>query len=147
MKTLKIAATFLLCLLLTFTAFSKNYSKKAEENNPDEASRLLVVWTSGDKDVAKNMVFMYTTAAKKNKWWDKIRFLIWGASTKLLSEDTELQEGIQKMKESGIEVYACKACADIYGVSAKLEEMGITVKLMGKDLTDWIKSGWTTLTF
>ena len=147
MKTLKIASTFLLCLLLIFTAFSKNYGEKAEENNPDDASRLLVVWTSGDKDVAKNMVFMYTISAKKFKWWDKIRFLIWGASTKLLAEDMELQEGIQKMKESGIEIYACKACADIYGVSAKLEELGITVKLMGKDLTDWIKSGWTTLTF
>jgi len=147
MKTFKIAATFLLCLLLIFTAFSKNYGEKAEENNPDEASRLLVLWSSGDKDVARNMVFMYTTSAKKNKWWDKIRFVIWGASSKLLAEDMELQEGIQKMKESGIEIYACKACADIYGVSPKLEELGITVKLMGKDFTDWIKSGWTTLTF
>ena len=28
--------------------------------------KLVVVWTSGDKDVAKNMVFMYTLDILKN---------------------------------------------------------------------------------
>lgn len=72
-----------------------------EETDP---SKLLVVWTSGDRDVAMNMVFMYTYNAKKNGWWENIRFLIWGPSSKLLSEDKELQKEIQKMKEVGIEV-------------------------------------------
>lgn len=116
----------------------------ARETDP---SKLLVVWTSGDRDVALNMVFMYTYNAKKNGWWENIRFLIWGASSKLLSEDKELQQELQKMKEVGIELLACKACADRYGVSEALQGMGVDVKYMGVGLTEMLKGGWTTLTF
>jgi hypothetical protein len=147
MNAIKITAAIFLCLFLTVTAFSKTFEENAGESNPDEASKLLIVWTSGDKDVAQNMVFMYTTNAKEQGWWDNIRFLIWGASTKLLSKNKNLQKGILKMKELGIEVYACKACADIYGVAQKLQKLGITVKYTGEDLTNWVKGGWTTLTF
>ena len=113
----------------------------------DEASKLLVVWTSGDREVALKMVFMYTFNAKKNGWWDEVRFLVWGPSSKLLSEDAELQDYIKRMKEEGIELLACKACADSYGVSEKLEEMGIEVKYMGEPLTEMLKSDWETITF
>ena len=119
-------------------------SLMGEKTDP---SKLLVVWSSGDRDVALNMVFMYTYNAKKQGWWENIRFLIWGASSKLLSEDKELQQELQKMKEVGIELLACKACADRYGVSKTLQDMGIEVKYMGVGLTDMLKSGWTTLTF
>jgi hypothetical protein len=112
-----------------------------------DSSKLLVVWTSGDRDVALNMVFMYTFNAKKNKWWENIRFLIWGPSSKLLAGDKELQEEIQKMREEGVEILACKACADRYGVSETLQDMGIEVKYMGVGLTEMLKGGWTTLTF
>ena len=78
---------------------------------------------------------------------DKIRLLVWGASTKLLSEDQELQEGIKKMKEAGVELWACKACADLYGVSKKLESLGIKVHYTGKLLADMQKTGWYVLTF
>ncbi len=115
-----------------------------EEAGP---SSLLVVWSSGDRDVALNMVFMYTYNAKKNGWWENIRLLIWGASSKLLSEDKQLQQEIRKMKEAGVVLLACKACADRYGVSETLQALGIEVKYMGKDLTDMLKGGWKTLTF
>ena len=108
---------------------------------------LLVIWSSGDRDVAMNMVFMYTHNAKKNGWWETVRLLIWGASAKLLTEDSELKQEIQKMKDAGVELLACKACADRYGVSGALQGLGITVKYMGVGLTEMLKSGWTTLTF
>jgi hypothetical protein len=113
----------------------------------DESSKLLVVWTSGDREVALKMVYMYTFNAKKNGWWDEIRFLVWGPSSKLLSEDAELQDYIKKMKDQGVELLACKACADSYGVSEKLEALGIEVKYTGVPLTEMLKSGWTTITF
>ena len=113
----------------------------------DDSSKLLVVWTSGDREVALKMVYMYAFNAKKNGWWDEIRFLVWGPSSKLLSEDTELQEYIKKMKDQGVELLACKACADSYGVSNKLEALGVEVKYTGVPLTEMLKSGWTTITF
>lgn len=135
----------LLILLAGVAVFSTLEAKATAA--ADEASKLLVVWTSSDREVALKMVYMYTFNAKKNGWWDEVRFLVWGPSSKLLSEDAELQDYIKKMKEEGIELLACKACADSYGVSEKLEEMGIEVKYMGVPLTEMLKSDWTTITF
>jgi hypothetical protein len=101
---------------------------------------LVVLWTSGDPDVAKKMLFMYTYNAKKYEWWSHITLIVWGPSAKLLSENNDLQHEITKMKEEGIILKACKACADSYGVTVKLEELGIEVIYMGKDLTDYLKS-------
>jgi len=138
-------------LVLVFGMFPNVYAGKekpvTQEHNMEKPSKLLVVWTSGDREVALKMVFMYTFNAKKRGWWKEIRFLIWGPSSKLLSEDKELQEGIKQMNEAGVELVACKACADLYGVSEKLESLGIEVKYMGVPLTEMLKSDWTTITF
>ena len=103
--------------------------------------KLVVLWTSGDRDVALKMVFMYTYNAQINKWWDDITLVVWGPSAKLLTEDAELQEYLGKIIEAGVTVKACKGCADQYGVSDQLEELGITVLYIGKELTDYIKEG------
>jgi len=119
----------------------------AQEKSADGQSKLLVVWTSGDKEVAMKMVYMYTFNAKKQGWFDEVRFLIWGPSVKLLIEDAELQEYLKKMHDAGVELQACIACSNMYGATDKLREFGVEVKGMGKPLTDMLKSGWTTLTF
>jgi len=51
------------------------------------------------------------------------------------------------MKEVGIILEACQACADRYGVSGMLQELGIDVKYMGQPLTQYIKEGRHILTF
>jgi hypothetical protein len=108
---------------------------------------LVVLWTSGDKEVATKMVFMYTLNAKKRKWWAAVTLIVWGPSAKLLSEDADLQQKIAEMKAEGIKLEACKACADQYGISSSLENLGIDVKYMGIPLTEYIKKGEHILTF
>jgi hypothetical protein len=93
------------------------------------------------------MVFMYTFNAKQRGWWKNITFIIWGPSAKLASENKEIGETLVKMKEIGIEIQACKACADEYGCSPDLENMGIEVKYMGTVLTNYIKEGKKVITF
>ena len=110
-------------------------------------NQLLIVWTSGDPELAHKMVFMYAHNAQKNGWWDQVTMLVWGPSEKLSSEDAKIQESLQKMQEDGVELLACKACADQYGVCSKLEDIGITVKYTGTFLTDYIKSGKKIITF
>lgn len=111
------------------------------------ADKLVVLWTSGDRDAAMNMVFMYTLNAKLSGWWQDITFIVWGPSAKLLSEDAELQSELGKMKEAGIVLEACIACAERYGVTGKLRELGVDVKGMGKPLTEYLKEGRRILTF
>ena len=61
--------------------------------------------------------------------------------------DLELQEELADLKAAGVELLACKACADLYGVADKLRALGIEVIYMGRPLTELLKSGWTCLTF
>jgi hypothetical protein len=108
---------------------------------------LVVLWSSGDKEVALNMVFMYTLNAKRRTWWNDVRLIVWGPSSKLLSEDKDLQEEVRRMQEAGVVLEACKACADRYDVSEDLEQLGIDVKYMGQPLTEYLKEGRHVMTF
>jgi hypothetical protein len=145
-------AFLVLFLILPFTLSAVNppESKSMEINESDHEisqDHLVVLWTSGDPEVAHKMVFMYTFNAKKRGWWKDITFIIWGPSARLSSENKEIAETLVKMKDSGIEMLACKACADLYGCSPDLEDLGIEVKYMGVALTDYIKKGMKVITF
>jgi len=142
-----VAVTIILTLFVVIAFVLPKTGSNAQENPGMEKSKLLVVWTSGDKEVAMKMVYMYTYNAKKQGWFDEVRFLIWGPSSRLLAADKELQEYLGKMKDEGVELLACKACADMYGVSDRLAEMGVDVKYMGRPFTDMLKSDWETITF
>lgn len=116
----------------------------AKENGPD---KLVVIWSSADRDVAQKLVFMYTKNSKLRDWWEKVDLVIWGPSAKLITHDLELQEELEDLKAAGVELLACKACADMYGVSEKLEALGVEVIYMGTPLTDYLKSGCKVITF
>ena len=110
-------------------------------------SKLAVVWTSGDPEVAHKVCFMYTHNAKKRGWFDEVLLVVWGPSDKLLTEDESLQESIKAMQADGVRMQACKACADSYGVSEQLTQLGIEVKYMGVPLSDMLKGDWKVITF
>jgi hypothetical protein len=114
-----------------------------EENR---INKLLVLWTTKDKEVAKNMVFMYTLNSKLKGWWENVWLLVWGPSAQLLAEDKEMQEYVKKMMDAGVNVIACKACAENYGVVEELEQQGIKVFYVGQWFTGYLKDGGTTLT-
>ncbi len=140
---------FLIFSLISFSNYAQdmkntdNGTAKSINNN----EKLVVVWTSGDREVAIKMVFMYTFNAMKNKWWKDITLLVWGPSAKLLSEDKELQDYLLKMQEVGVKTVACKACADSYGVANKLTELAVSVRYAGTELTDYIKENRHVITF
>jgi hypothetical protein len=108
---------------------------------------LLVVWSSGDIEVAEKVCFMYTYNAKKWGWFENIIFVIWGPSAQLLAGNEDLQKQVKKMQEEGIIVEACIACARMYGVDEELKECGIDVKGMGTVLTRYLKAGYPNITF
>ena len=73
--------------------------------------------------------------------------MVWGPSAQLLTTDLELQKELEDLKAAGVELLACKACSDLYGVTDKIEALGIQVIYMGAPLTEMLKTGWTCLTF
>lgn len=108
---------------------------------------LVVIWTSGDKDVAMNMVFMYVLNAKRRNWWKDLRIIVWGPSALLASNDPDIQKEITRMLEAGVLFEACKACADRYGVTNLLSDLDIEVKYMGIPLTQYIREGRHVISF
>ena len=120
-----------------------------QEEEAKEPTRLGVVWSSGDPDVAYRVCFMYTYHAKKAGWFDEVRLIVWGPSSKLLSGSEVFQKKIAELQEAGVKVEACVVCADSYGVSDQFREMGIEVIPMGKPLSDRLKSDgdWKVITF
>ena len=125
----------------------QTFVKADSPTNPAGKTRLAVVWTSGDSEVAHKVCFMYTQAAKRAQWFDEVVLVVWGPSSRLLAGDKELQASVKKMIAAGVVVQACVACADMYGVADTLRQMGIEVKPMGRPLSDMLKADWKVLTF
>lgn len=115
-------------------------------DNPGIPEKLVVLWTSGDREVALKMVFMYTLNSKIREWWEEVCLIVWGPSTKLLAGDPELQEYMGRIIASGVEVLACKACTDSFGVTEDLKKMGIDVKYMGEPFTGILKGNNRVIT-
>jgi len=132
-------------LIVTAASFMFAHHVEAQLEKPGD-EKLVIIWSSADRDVALNMVFMYTPNSRKFGWWDDITLVVWGPSAKLLAEDETLQIHMKNMIDAGVVVKACKMCSDSYGVSYKLEKLGIIVKYM-QELTDYIKEGRHILTF
>jgi len=109
------------------------------EERPVKPDTLVVVWSSGDSEVATKMAFMYTLNAKRKGWWKHVILIVWGPSAKLLTEDGDLQDRIEEMREAGVDLLACKACSDSYEVSESLEKLGVEVKYMGEPFTQMLK--------
>lgn len=113
-----------------------------------QADRLAIVWTSGDPDVAHRMALMYANGAKRQGWFDEVRLVIWGPSQRLVVSDKDIRAYIDRLREAGVIVEACLACADSYGIADDLRGHGLEVKYMGKPLSDFLKDDqWKVLTF
>jgi hypothetical protein len=144
MKSTKAVIAALAIVMLFFGTYAQTAFTQEPKIAP---SKLAVLWTSGDPDVAYNVAFMYTHNAKKAGWFDQVTLIVWGPSQRLLVGDKKLQAEIKAMQDDGILVEACIACAMKYGVVEELKAMGIKVRGMGIPLTEYLKDGWKVLTF
>lgn len=138
---MKIQRLFLFLLLLIVTG---NLSAKMEYDSSDT---LVVLWVSGDRDVAEKSCLMYTHAAKTQGWFSEVILVIWGPSATLAAEDDAIREKLQRMQQDGVVVEACIACSNMLGVTDELKSCGADVKGMGVPLTDYLKKGYKVLTY
>ena len=111
-----------------------------------DSRHLYVLWTNDNPITAEKMVFMYTINSLIHGWWGKVTLIVWGATTKLVSENAEIQEKIKEALEAGVHITACKACADQLGVTDDLKKLGIEVIYWGVPLTDILKNDEKLLT-
>lgn len=109
--------------------------------------KLHVIWTTGDKEVAMRMIFVYLLDSKSMGWWDEIDVVIWGPSARLLAHDKEVQSELDMVLQSGINVEACRGCTEAYGVTKIIRSLGIEVKYMGDSVTRYLQGEGKVITF
>ena len=112
----------------------------------EEKNHLYILWTNGDPITAEKMVFMYAINSRLRGWWDEVTLIIWGTPAKLSAEHPEIQDKIREALDAGVQISACKACADQLGVTETLEKMDVEVKYWGEPLTKVLKSEESLLT-
>ena len=110
-------------------------------------NRLLIVWSSQDKEVAEKLVLLYSGVMLPRQYWDEAILMIWGPSAKLLSQDKELQKKVKEIAATGVKLQACVACTDDYGVSDDLQSLGIELTHTGEMLTHALQNNWKVITF
>lgn len=108
--------------------------------------KLNILWTTDNKETVFNMLIMYATNSKTRGWWQNVNVIIWGASARLVGNDTQVQAEVLEMIQQGVHVEACKDCSDRAGVSDRLFKLGIDVKYMGEPFTDYLKAGEKIIT-
>ena len=108
--------------------------------------KLNILWTTDNKDTIFNMLIMYATNSITKDWWKNVNVIIWGASAKLVGNDTQVQSEVMEMINQGVRVEACKECSDRAGVTDKLIKLGINVRYMGEPFTAYIKADEKILT-
>ncbi|MCK9374129.1 MAG: DsrE family protein [Sulfuricurvum sp.] len=109
--------------------------------------KLLIVWSSGEIEVAKKLVLLYGSVILPRGYWDEAHLMVWGPSAKLLAENTELQAMVANVIESGVKASVCVVCSDDYGVTEPLRALGIEPTHTGEFLTQALKSDWKVVTF
>jgi len=111
------------------------------------ATKVFVILASGDREVALEVGLVYPLNAIRNRWMDEVTLIIFGPSEKLAAYDMEVRGRIDELRKAGIEVMACKWCADRMKTTAALEDAGIKVVYVGPIISQMIKDGWASLTF
>ena len=93
---------------------------------------LYILWTNADPLTAEKMVFMYAKNSMLYEQWEKLTIIVWGATTKLVAEDAQIQEQVRYLQSLGVHFTACVTCAKELGVEDKIAALDI-------DLIKWLK--------
>jgi hypothetical protein len=137
----------ILLLLFVFATGSGKLLYAQEAKNNTASDTLVVLWSSGDPEVAEKACLMYTGAAKKNGWFKEVILIVWGPSEKLVVENSKLKEKVASLKKDGVIVEACVACSNMYGVTNELKVCEVDVKGMGVPLTRYLKRGYKIVSY
>ncbi len=86
--------TNLVLLVLVFSIYSVKSLKAQDGKIATPSDTLVVLWSSGDPDVAEKACLMYAHAAKKYNWFKEVILIVWGPSEKLLAENSKLKDKI-----------------------------------------------------
>ncbi|SDK48268.1 hypothetical protein SAMN05660337_0593 [Maridesulfovibrio ferrireducens] len=111
-----------------------------------DKTHLYILWTNADVEAAEKMVFMYGVNSLLKGWWEEVTIILWGGSVKLAAENETIKQLISSALKAGVNMSACRSCADMYGLVGEIEAQNIEVIYWGEPLTDLLKNNEKLLT-
>lgn len=110
-------------------------------------NNLLIVWTSGDIEVAEKFPLLYSSVMLDRKYWENAHLMIWGPSILLAKQNTQIREKLVQIKKTGVKMSACVVCTKEYNAQEELENLGIEVNHTGELFTKALKDDdWAVVT-
>lgn len=112
----------------------------------EHCEKLLIVWSSGDIEVAKKMVLLYAGVILPRGYWDEAHLMVWGPSARLLAGNEALKQMVREVASTGVKLSVCVVCSDEYGVTDVLRGLGVEPIHTGELLTEALKTDWKVIT-
>ncbi|SMF23878.1 DsrE family protein [Desulfovibrio gilichinskyi] len=111
-----------------------------------DKTNLYILWTNADAEVAEKMVFMYGINSLLKGWWEDVTIILWGPTVKLATENDTVKKLISTALDAGVNMSACRSCAEMYGLVGDIEAQNVEVIYWGVPLTDLLKNNEKMLT-
>ncbi len=108
------------------------------------AEKMLIIIISGEKDKTKAMIGLNLA----NHLNAETRVIFFGESEKLAaSGDVEIEGLIKNLESKGVIPIACSGYAEKNNIDARLREMKLEIKPISSVIVDYVKNGYTPITF
>ena len=102
-------------------------------------NNLHILWSNDNQHTSQFLVFFYATQSKVHKHWENVTVILWGAPVKTITENKVLQEELHLAKLAGVHFSACTSCANKFGVTEQLQELGVEIFPWTEPFTQLVK--------
>ena len=109
-------------------------------------THLHILWTRDDLVTWREFVVPYATNSLKYGWWERVTLIVWGSSTALAARDAAVQRELADLAEAGVELTACRQCAEHLAADRILADLGVEVVYWGERLARVQAGGGAVLT-
>lgn len=107
---------------------------------------IVVIISTSEKEKALTGM-MYAVNAFKNLWVKDVKLFFFGPSQKLLTEDEDIRNYLEKYIELDRDPVSCKFISDRDNLTDDLEKLGVKTEYVGEMISNLINSGYIPMIF
>ncbi len=104
-------------------------------------SKLVIILANPNEEVIKTGI-LYGANALKYKWFEDVKFFVFGASQDTILKNNELFDTLKELQ-----AVACKFVAKEKGTDALYKEKGFRLEYIGEPLSTLINEGYVPMVF
>ncbi|WP_291490298.1 hypothetical protein [Desulfurella sp.] len=103
--------------------------------------KVVIILANPNEEVLKTGI-LYGSNAIKYKWFEDVKFFVFGASQEIVLKNDELLNTLK-----GLQAVACKFVAKEKGIDGLYKEKGFNLQYIGEPLSKLINEGYIPMVF